>query len=63
MTYTAVFQNSKGEYSFTSEIETPDRNKAWKKIHDERADPDTCLVLLIDGEHAVRTYNDILKIS
>jgi hypothetical protein len=60
MTYTAVFQNAKGEYTFATLVQTHDRNEAWKKIHEQRSDPDMCLVLLLDGDVAIRTYEDVV---
>ena len=62
MIYTAVFQNSKGEDSFESHVATHDRTDAWHQIHKRREDEDTCLVLLIDGQANVKTYDDIVDL-
>ncbi len=63
MTYTAVFQNAKGEYSFMTVIETHDRTQAWESAHEKRTDLDSCLVLLIDGDAIVRTYADVVDLA
>ena len=59
MIYTAVFQNSKGEYSFESHVATHDRTEAWHQIHKRREDEDTCLVLLIDGQANAVSYTHL----
>ena len=63
MIYTAVFQNTDGKYSFESHVATHDRTAAWHQIHKRREDDDTCLVLLIDGQANVKTYDDVVDIS
>tara|TARA_Y100000592_G_scaffold91593_1_gene151989 strand:- start:1402 stop:1590 length:189 start_codon:yes stop_codon:yes gene_type:complete len=62
MIYTAVFQDRYGAYSFESHVATHDRNAAWHQIHKRREDEDTCLVLLIDGQANVKTYNDVVDL-
>ena len=37
-----------------------DRNIAWHEIHEKRKDEQTCLVLLIDGQANVKTFDDIV---
>lgn len=63
MIYTAVFQNTDGKYSFESHVATHDRTAAWHQIHKRREDDDTCLVLLIDGQANVKTYDDVVDIG
>ena len=60
MIYTAVFQNSDCDFIFETHVSSHDRNIAWHDIHEKRDDDDTCLVLLIDGQANVRTFDDIL---
>ena len=60
MTYTAVFQNKAGKYSFETHIASHDRTRAWREAHEKRSGTDQCLVLLIDGQANVKTYDDIV---
>ena len=60
MTYTAVFQNTAGKYTFVTFVSTHDRQQAWSVAHESRIDPDSCLVLLIDGEASVKTFDDVV---
>ncbi len=60
MIYTAVFQNSECAYIFETHVSSHDRNAAWHDIHQKRADENSCLVLLIDGQANVRTYDDMI---
>ena len=60
MIYTAVFQNRYCEFIFETHVSSHDRNIAWHDIHEKRDDDDTCLVLLIDGQATVRTFDDVL---
>ena len=62
MIYTAVFQNTKGEYSFESHVAPHARSAAWHQIHKRREDKDVCLVLLIDGQASVKTFDDIVDL-
>ena len=62
MIYTAVFQNSEGKYSFESHVATHDRTEAWHQIHKRREDENACLVLLIDGQASVNTFDDIVDL-
>ena len=62
MIYTAVFQDRYGVYSFESHVATHDRTEAWHQIHKRREDEDTCLVLLIDGQANVKTFEDIVDL-
>ena len=62
MIYTAVFQDRYGVYSFESHVATHDRNAAWHQIHKRREGKDTCLVLLIDGQANVKTYDDVVDL-
>ena len=63
MIYTAVFQDRYGVYSFETHVSKHDRNAAWHEIHEKRKDEQTCLVLLIDGQANVKTFDDIVDIS
>ena len=62
MIYTAVFQNAEGKYSFESHVATHDRTEAWHQIHKRREDENACLVLLIDGQASVNTFDDIVDL-
>ena len=58
MIYTAVFQNSECAYIFETHVSSHDRTLAWHDIHEKREDENSCLVLLIDGQASVRTFED-----
>ena len=58
MIYTAVFQDSKGDFTFETHVATHDRSSAWGDIYEKREDENTCLVLLIDGQANVRTFDN-----
>ena len=60
MTYTAIFQNKAGKYSFENHVGAHDRTEAWHEIEQTHTDEDQCLVLLIDGQADVKTYDDIV---
>ncbi len=60
MIYTAVYQNTAGQYTFETCVATHDRSAAWHELHDKRSDENTCLVLLIDGQANVKTYEDVI---
>ena len=62
MIYTAVFQDSNGNFCFENHVATHDRNAAWHDIHTKRKDENTCLVLLIDGQANVRTFNEVVDL-
>ncbi len=62
MIYTAVFQNSECAYIFETHVSSHDRVAAWHDIHEKRKDENSCLVLLIDGQASVRTYDDIVDL-
>jgi hypothetical protein len=62
MKYTGVFQNQNGDHTFETKAASHDRRQAWDQIHDERTDKESCLVLLIDGDAVVRTFEDIVDI-
>ena len=62
MIYTAVFQNTDNEYSFETHVSSHDRNAAWHDIQEKRQDKDACLVLLIDGQANVRTFDDVVDL-
>ncbi len=62
MIYTAVFQNTDNEYSFETHVSSHDRNVAWHEIHEKREYEDKCLVLLIDGQASVRTFDDVVDL-
>jgi len=61
--YTAVFQGIDGKYTFETHVVTHDRSAAWHEIYAKRQDKESCLVLLIDGQASVRTFEDIVDIS
>ena len=63
MIYTAVFQDCYGVYSFETHVSKHDRNAAWHEIYEKRANEQTCLVLLIDGQANVKTFDDIVDTS
>ena len=60
MIYTGIFQDKNGQYHFETHVATHDRRAAWHQVHDKRSDTDTCLVMLIDGQASVRTYQDVI---
>ena len=60
MIYTAVFQDRYGVYSFETHVSKHDRSAAWHEIYEKRKDEQTCLVLLIDGQASVKTFDDIV---
>jgi len=60
MIYTAVFQNSECAYTFETHVASHDRVAAWHDIHEKRQDENSCLVLLIDGQANVKTFDDIV---
>ena len=60
MIYTAVFQSDECTYSFETHVSSHDRNAAWHDIYEKREDENSCLVLLIDGQANVRTFEDTL---
>jgi len=62
MIYTAVFQNTDGKYNFETHVATHDRTAAWYEIHEKRVDQEACLVLLIDGQASVKTFDDIVDL-
>ena len=62
MIYTAIFQDAKGAYTFESHVSSHDRTIAWHDIHDKRVEQDSCLVLLIDGQANVRTFDDVVDL-
>jgi hypothetical protein len=63
MIYTAVFQNSKGVFAIETHVAPHDRSKAWREIYEKREDVHACLVLLIDGQASVNTFNDVVDVS
>jgi len=62
MIYTAVFQNTDNEYSFETHVSSHDRNAAWHQIQERQEDEKKCLVLLIDGQANVRTFDDVVDL-
>jgi len=62
MIYTAVFQNTDNEYSFETHVSSHDRNAAWRQIQEKQEDGKKCLVLLIDGQANVKTFDDIVDL-
>ena len=63
MIYTAVFQDSQGNFTFESHVSSHDRSSAWIDIYKKRTDETACLVLLIDGQASVRTYDDVVDFN
>ena len=62
MIYTAVFENQEGDYLFETHVATHDRSAAWAEIHANRENKEACLMLLIDGQANVKTYQDTLDV-
>ena len=62
MIYTAVFQNADNQYIFETHVSSHDRNAAWRDIYEKREDESSCLVLLIDGQANVRTFDDVVDL-
>ena len=60
MIYTAVFQNSDCAFVFETHVSSHDRTRAWHDIHEKREDENNCLVLLIDGQANVKTFEDVV---
>ena len=60
MIYTAVFQDSEGGYKFETHVAVHDRSVAWHEVHEKRENKNMCLVLLIDGQASVKTFNDVV---
>ncbi len=63
MIYTAVFQDNKHTYSFETHVSSHDRDAAWHDIHEKREDENSCLVLLIDGQAIVRTFDQVVDLA
>ena len=63
MIYTAIFQNEQGKYSFENHVSSHDRSVAWHEIHKQRSDREKRLVLLVDGQASVRTFDDVVDTS
>jgi len=63
MIYTAVFQDSECTYTFETHVASHDRVAAWHDIHTKRQDENSCLVLLIDGQANVNTFNDVVDLQ
>ena len=62
MIYTAVFQNSDCAFIFETHVSSHDRTLAWHDIHEKRENENSCLVLLIDGQASVKTFEDIVDL-
>ena len=62
MIYTAVFQDTNNQYSFETHVSSHDRNAAWHDIQEKQQGKDACLVLLIDGQANVKTFDDIVDL-
>ena len=62
MIYTGVFQDRDGIFTFESHVAPHDRNLAWREIYENRDNKDACLVLLIDGQANVKTFQDIVDL-
>ena len=63
MIYTAVFQDEEERFIFETHVGAHDRSVAWKEAYDNRGNEKSCLVLLIDGQANIRTFNDVVDIS
>jgi hypothetical protein len=59
MIYTAVFQDNAGKFTFETRVSSHDRNRAWHEAYNQRAEKNSCLVLLIDGQAVCRTYSEV----
>ena len=62
MIYTAVFQDSDCAFTFETHVSSHDRTIAWHEIYEKREDENSCLVLLIDGQANVSTFEDTVDI-
>ena len=60
MIYTGVFQDNNGHFHFETHVSSHDRKAAWHEVYRKRSNDETCLVLLIDGQANVRTYDDVV---
>ncbi len=63
MIYTAVFQDNKGAFTFETHVSTHDRSAAWGDIYEKRENENACLVLLIDGQASVNTFDNVRETS
>ncbi len=61
--YTAVFQDNECAFTFETHVSSHDRVAAWKDIFNKRENENACLVLLIDGQADVKTFDDIVDSS
>tara|TARA_R100001163_G_C5066722_1_gene205355 strand:+ start:4648 stop:4845 length:198 start_codon:yes stop_codon:yes gene_type:complete len=61
--YTAVFQDTEGQFSFETGVAPHDRTAAWKEFQAHSVSDNVCLVLLIDGHANLKTYSDILDMA
>ena len=59
MTYTAIFQTSDGSLSTSMIDDSNDRDIAWKNIHANRDNEQSCLILLIPGIHITYRREDL----
>ena len=60
MIYTAVFHDSDSVFTFETHVSSHDRVEAWQDIFHKRENENACLVLLIDGQANVKTWDDIV---
>ena len=63
MIYTAVFQDSKGDFTFETHVSSHDLKRAWEDIYEKRENQNACLVLLIDGQASVRTHASVAQLD
>ena len=59
MIYTAVFQDNEGKFTSETRVSSHDRSTAWHEVHNQRGEKNSCLVLLIDGQATLRTFDDV----
>ncbi len=60
MIYTAIYQNSQGELSYSTYMGQMSRHSAWLEAAKTGAAQDKCLVALVPGVHPVYFYSDFV---
>ena len=61
MIYTAIYQNSEGELSYSSYSGNMSRSDAWLDAAQQGGARDQCLVALVPGSHPVYFYADFVE--
>ena len=60
MIYTAIYQNSQGELSYSTYMGQMSRHSAWLEAAKTGGAQDKCLVALVPGVHPVYFYSDFV---